>query len=61
MHVLNYALSYNYVSGIRLHVWKLCKCLPARNETLPFTRVTVSPLLLICIGSDLSGLPKPSL
>ena len=41
MHVLNYAI----VSGLRLHVLKFYKRLPAKNETLPFTRVIVSPLL----------------
>ena len=41
MLVLNYAI----VSGFCLHVKKFCKCLPAKNEKLPFTRVIVSPLL----------------
>ena len=40
MHALNYAV----VSGLCLHVQKVCKCLPAKNETLPFKHVIVSPL-----------------
>ena len=40
MHVLGYAI----VSGLRLHIYKFCKRLPAKNEMLPFTCVIVSPL-----------------
>ena len=41
VHVFHYAI----VSGLRLHVYKFCKRLPAKNETLWFTCVIVSPLL----------------
>ena len=40
IHELNNAI----VSGLHLHVKKLSKCLLAKNETLLFTRVIVSPL-----------------
>ena len=43
MHVHNYM--YAIFSGLRLHVLKFCKRLPAKHETLPFTRVIVSPLV----------------
>ena len=33
MHVLNCAV----VSALGLHVYRFCKRLPAKNETLPFT------------------------
>ena len=41
MHVRNYVI----VSGLRLHVGKFCKRLPAKKETMLFTRVIVSPLV----------------
>ena len=38
------------ISGLRLHFYEFCKRLPAKNETLPFTRVIVSPLV-VCRAS----------
>ena len=40
IHVPIYAI----VNRLRLHVSKFCKRLPAKNKTLPFTSVIVSPL-----------------
>ena len=53
MHVLNY-------SGLRLHVSKFCKRLQAKNETLPFTRVIVSPLVSCTAKMYLHALNLPT-
>ena len=44
IHVHDYM--YAISSGLCLRLYKFCKRLPEINETLPFTRVIVSPLII---------------